>query len=243
MKRLIYSFEFSDNSVYIGLTSNPKKRKTQHLNSKNNTTVFRHFTKTKLLPTFLIKSKFLNEKLAAFNEMKILEKYKRNGWKILNLNKTGSLGGRSELFWTKKRVLINAKKFLSKSEWSLKSSGAYDAALKKGWHRLATRHMKRPVNCRLKWTLLLCQKESKKYKTRSEWKSKSYGSYQAAQTYGWLNKCSNHMKYLVKPKNYWNFKRCLIDSKKHKNRSEWCKKSKGAYNSARLNNWLVVFFG
>lgn len=34
-KRCIYSYEFSDNSVYVGLTNNLDKRNNEHINNKN----------------------------------------------------------------------------------------------------------------------------------------------------------------------------------------------------------------
>ena len=50
-KRAIYSFEFEDNSVYIGLTYNINKRKNEHLTSPKSS-VFMHIKETGLIPIF-----------------------------------------------------------------------------------------------------------------------------------------------------------------------------------------------
>jgi hypothetical protein len=49
--RIIYSFEFADNCVYVGLTFNEKKRKSEHL-SDNRGPVAKHITKTGLIPKY-----------------------------------------------------------------------------------------------------------------------------------------------------------------------------------------------
>lgn len=44
-----------------------------------------------------------------------------------------------------------------------------------------------------KWTKEGCAEESKKYKTRTEWKKKSSGSYRVAYKNGWLGELCSHM--------------------------------------------------
>ena len=39
-KRLIYVYEFPDNTCYVGLTGNIKKRNNQHLNKENGSSVY-----------------------------------------------------------------------------------------------------------------------------------------------------------------------------------------------------------
>jgi hypothetical protein len=45
-KRLIYAFKFPDKSIYIGLTYNSVRRRSQYLNIKNNTTVSKYKTRS-----------------------------------------------------------------------------------------------------------------------------------------------------------------------------------------------------
>lgn len=46
-------------------------------------------------------------------------------------------------YWTKERVIENAKSYRTIAEWSMAESGAYDAAKTKGWMDDATSHMVR----------------------------------------------------------------------------------------------------
>ena len=59
-KRIIYSFEFKDNHVYVGLTYSPKSRKNNHLINKKSA-VLEHIIKTNENPTFKILTNFLPE--------------------------------------------------------------------------------------------------------------------------------------------------------------------------------------
>ena len=92
--RLIYSYEFLDNSVYVGLTKNFKIREIHRKRNKNDS-VTKHIKNTNLKP----KIKFLTEFIPAIEAQKIeqfyIDKYKLEGWNILNKTKAGSLGGNS----------------------------------------------------------------------------------------------------------------------------------------------------
>lgn len=93
-KRMIYSFEFPDNTVYVGLTYNALRRKNEHLNPRKYTksSVYKHMKKTKLTPKFLHLTDYLSINDAIFYEEKFLKEYKNSGWIILNKIKTGGLG-------------------------------------------------------------------------------------------------------------------------------------------------------
>ena len=44
------------------------------------------------------------------------------------------------------------------------------------------------------------------------------------------------------PKGYWNFERCQQEALKYTTRTEFAKKSKGAYKAVYTNDWLDDFF-
>ncbi len=100
-KRLVYSYEFSDNYVYVGLTCNEKRRDTQHHNEIS--PVKNHIIEFELTPI----KKILSEGYVDASEAQGLEnywvdKYKNDGWNMLNAKKTGGLGGNT-LYWTKEK--------------------------------------------------------------------------------------------------------------------------------------------
>jgi len=82
-----------------------------------------------------------------------------------------------------------------------------------------------------RWNLLDVEKESKKYKTRNEWKKKSHSSYNAARKEGiiFFDKCCNHMigRFL------WTEELIFNESKKYKNQSDWLKQSNSSIQAAR----------
>lgn len=106
--RAIYSFEFKDNHVYVGLTYSPEIRKKYHLNNENSP-IYQHTVKTKLIPKFKILTDYLERDIASIKEGDILNNYISYGWMALNKVKTGGLGG-NRLIWNKNNCIIEARK-------------------------------------------------------------------------------------------------------------------------------------
>lgn len=92
-ERLIYSFEFPDKSVYVGLTFNPKRRKQKHLVDVESQ-VYKYIKLTNQNPEFVILTDYLIYTDASIKEGLFVDVYRNNGWKILNKIKTGGLGTR-----------------------------------------------------------------------------------------------------------------------------------------------------
>lgn len=105
--RLVYAWEFPDQELaYIGLTGDEKKRAAAHtsLTALKTTAVSRFFRETGISfdknKNYKVLSKseanpsgLVSEDEAASLECYYMEKYKEDGWKLLNLAKCGSLGG------------------------------------------------------------------------------------------------------------------------------------------------------
>jgi predicted GIY-YIG superfamily endonuclease len=89
--RGIYVYEFPDNYAYVGLTYNFDVRHKQHMNHKKST-VNKHITKTNLLPTYKILNDYVDVYLAQKLENEFYQKYKDNGWIMLNKSHIGSVG-------------------------------------------------------------------------------------------------------------------------------------------------------
>jgi len=97
-------------------------------------------------------------------------------------------------FWTKSRIEKEAKKYETRTKFSENSSAAATIAKNNGWMDDVCGHMKVFKKPRGYWTFERCEKEAKKYKTRSEFKNKSPREYTAAQRKGWLDKICSHME-------------------------------------------------
>ena len=193
-KRLIYSFEFPNNSVYVGLTCNSKRRKNEHFNEPKSQ-VYRYIRKTNLQPKYYELTDYIHKFDAISKEGEFIEKYKNTGWIILNKKRSGDLGG-ANLIWTKEKCREEALKYETKYEWRTKSPKSYAAAYKRNCLNECTNHMIVIRKNKGYWTLDNCIEDAKNYKTRSEWYKNSSG-YGLAHKNNWLDICCKHMKIKI----------------------------------------------
>lgn len=122
--RCIYVATFSDNHAYIGLTGNADNRWKAHLRSKQSA-IYKHMQKTGLSPKFKRLTDYMTKEEASIQEGKYKEKYQKEGWIILNIAKTGALGGLTG--YSKDEVLEEAAKYTSLRQFRLKSPGYYES--------------------------------------------------------------------------------------------------------------------
>jgi len=193
--RMIYVFEFPNKSVYVGLTFNSKKRFNQHMRSTDST-VNKYIQKTGLEPIFKETTEYMSRENAIKKEEEIEEQYRKNGWKILNIAKTGALGG-SIIKWTFDEVQKEALKYNKLTDFQRKSSGANLAALRNGWVNDVTKHMKKNN----RYTLKQLQDIASKYTSLKDFREKDNGAFQSAISKGLFNELTSHMSK-GKPKDY-----------------------------------------
>jgi len=183
-KRCIYVYEFTDKSVYIGLTYNLKERNINHL-KKENSQVYKHMNKMNSKPILKQLTDYVGAAIASKLEGKFVEQYKKDGWDILNKIKTGNLGGGSKLNYTKKICLEESLKYKTRNEFKTKNSSIYRFSLRNGILDEICSHMKNikkgywndKNNCLI---------EAKKYNKISEFKLKSSGAFDSCVRNGWL---------------------------------------------------------
>lgn len=165
-KRYIYSYEFPDNTVYIGLTYNLENRKISHLLNKKSP-VFKHIHKTKL--DYVYKKVYedsFTQDVASLMEIRAVEYYKNNGWRILNTKKAGSLGGSTKK-WTYTKIVKEFKNLKTLSEARDKLPHFVFTIIKNNgwWDELVGRLI---IDSRIRgyWTQELALDKLKDYKTR-----------------------------------------------------------------------------
>jgi predicted GIY-YIG superfamily endonuclease len=96
--------------------------------------------------------------------------------------------------WTKNKILIDAKKYKSRSEWNRHNPSAVSAARRLGCFDIAVNHMK-ILNPKGKWSKKSSVLTSaKKYKSKSEWQQHEVGAYGSAKNNGWFEEATAHMK-------------------------------------------------
>lgn len=240
-KYVVYSYEFQDNHVYVGLTKNKSKRFNEHL-SNHKSPVYKHILETQLFPklSILYEQLVYNDDEIKKQECFWLEKYVSNGWVKLNRMKTGGLGG-STLIWTKKKCHRVALTCENRSEFFYKFNGAYDAARKNGWLDEICSHMEILCKPNGYWTYDRCREVALRCKSVKEFSEKYPSVYTLSKNHKWMcefnlfliNKKINHKK-----PNYWTKENCRVEALKFNSRFNFQNLSHGAYNAAFKNRWL-----
>lgn len=140
ISRCIYAYEFNDNNVYIGLTYDLDNRHYRHINDSNSS-VFKHITKMNITTLPIRLTDYISVEIASTLEGEYINKYKKNGWLILNRIKAGGTGG-SKIKWTMEKCHEEALKYSSKREFRQNSKRAYVKALNSKWMFEICSHMK-----------------------------------------------------------------------------------------------------
>ena len=226
-KRCIYAFEFSDMSVYIGLTDNIKRRERQHLKSSNSA-VYKHIRKTSLIPILQILHEYTDKELAKILEEFYIEDYRNKGWNILNRAKAGSLGGKY-VFWTYEECRLHALQCSTRSEFLSKYPGGYASATKNNWLDEICQHME--LKFEIKNNPETVRLEAQKYKTRQEFRNGSYSAYEYARKHQLLDAICTHMSHPL-PKVKWTDEAILKEAKRYSSKEEFRKACSAAYTIA-----------
>lgn len=219
--RCIYAYEFTDNTVYIGLTGNLKIRHISHMNCPDSA-VFQHIKQYNLEPKLIQITEYIDYREASIKEGEILKKYIINGWKPLNRTKTGGLGSSFKAKkidisqknknlvkktnklkkvnsikykrWNKEKCIEEAKKYTKVSHFIKKCHGAYQFALKNNFMNEIYELMDKLPH--KKWTYLEAKNEASKYKTKEEFRNNSNGCYQVCQKNKWLDDFAKTFNYI-----------------------------------------------
>jgi predicted GIY-YIG superfamily endonuclease len=186
-KRCIYSYEFDDNNVYIGLTYNLEKRNIQHY-SDIKSSVYIHMNKTGIIPRLIKLTDYIEVSEAQKMEYHFFKKYTNSGFFILNKVKTGGVGGKT-IKWTEERCLEEALKYTTVTDFNKNSKAAYDKSKNVGWFNNYT-HLKKSIS----WTKERCHEEALKYNDKKTYSMNSNSSYSIACRNGWVKEICSHMK-------------------------------------------------
>lgn len=135
---VIYAYEFDDKHAYIGLTFLPEMRRTMH---KLRGPVALHAAICSNYTHKQLETGLQTPEAAAAAEAKWIEKYRNEGWTLLNKNRAGGLGTVQARRWTKEAVMAEAKKYQTRQEWIDKSQMSYRIAKREGWFDEASAHM------------------------------------------------------------------------------------------------------
>lgn len=182
--KCIYSYGFPDKSVYVGLTYDIDNRQMRR-NSDCRDQVIKHINKTGFAPVRKQLTQYINVDDAIILEGRYVEKYKSLGWNVLNINKTGSIGG-NIVKWTYEKCKKVALKYKSRRKFKLAYPGAYTAAYSKKWINKICLHMKKIYKPNGYWTYENCKREARKYKSSYHFKSECQYAWNVARKNNWI---------------------------------------------------------
>ena len=153
--------------------------------------MYNYINNNNLLPIFKKLNDYCIVEKSKYLENYYIQKYKEDGWKIINKNKFGSIGG-SIIKWDFESCKKEALKYNNRTIFSKKSPGAYKSSKINNWFDEITSHMK--YKCKKNyWTKEKCKKEALKYTIRNQFKKNSCDSYSFAYKNGWLDEICSHM--------------------------------------------------
>ena len=187
-KRCIYVAKFSDNSIYVGLTCDTKRRWSDHLYEKVSS-VYLHMQETGLPPIFEIVHDFVDVEKAQKLEAEYEQKYIEEGWNVLNRATPGAIG--SSNGYTKQEVLEVARQYTTLKEFRENAAGYYEAGYRSDYWDEVRAICKPQLHTAYTQHELI--KIALQYTNRTEFYHGTHGAYEAAKRIGILDEICSHM--------------------------------------------------
>lgn len=229
-KRMIYVYEFSDGYCYVGLTFNIYKRNLNHFSEKSKSSVLKHSIKTKLIPSLIHISDYIDLEDAIKLEELTLKNYINNGWLPLNKVKTGGIGY-SNTIWTYEKCKVEALKYNNRTILKEEAPVVYKTIYSNKWNNELLTHMEL---LHKNWTYNEIILLSKSYCKISHFKNDYPGAYQVAKREKWLDDVRKHMEI---PTEKWTYEKCKVEALKYKHKSDFMLNSSGAFQASKREKW------
>jgi hypothetical protein len=148
--------------------------------------------KTSLTPVYKKLHDYEPVESAKALEQHYINRYKKEGWTLLNSSKAGALGG-NKVIWTKEECHKVALLFERKRDFANHPDygGAVNAARKHKWMDDICTHM---TGGNIKWNFERCLEEARKYSRKNDFMRNGKGGYNFAKQKGFLEEICKHMK-------------------------------------------------
>lgn len=226
--RAIYAYEFSDKSVYVGLTYNYNQRALRHQTDPRSP-VYRKI-KAGIKFKLVQDNEWFSADKIKIEEEKRIQNYRKRNFTILNKAKAGGLGGNS-IKWTAENLKRTALKYKKRVDFQKHDRTAYTVAWKKGLLDKLCAHMQPKRGTVPKYSFTVCKALAKKCKFRSEFQKKYPRHYSYAYANYDLDKICKHMKK-KQITSKWTPKLCMMRAKKFLRRSDFKKYDGAAYSAS-----------
>jgi predicted GIY-YIG superfamily endonuclease len=224
--RAIYSIEFDDGSVYVGLSYDIENRLSAHLKKS---AFIRSKAKVCRLK-FRQLSDYVSIKTAMRREAEAVRDYQKSGWTVLNRAKTGGLGS-SPRKWSKEHCRIVAAEYKTLKSFRLEQPNAYNTALRNKWMTEIGGHLK-SLDVRGRWSKTAVFRAAKNYDSKRDFINGAPGAYQKALKRGWLVSACRHMRPLRRPQGHWKKEELIRAISKFRTLESFRKSLPSAYSAA-----------
>ncbi len=172
-------------SVYVGITKDVDRRIREHAVTGRDEV-------KKLLSgkhSVYVLAANLGLRQAADLERRLIDRLRASEYVVLNVAPGGSVGGGMERKWTKERILAEARKYQSRTQFSKGNESAYRAAGKYGVLSKACEHM-RPRSFSKDEVAAVAQL----YTSKQKFYRNHPREYHKALSMGWWDELSKHME-------------------------------------------------
>ena len=236
--RCVYSISVTGKKIiYIGLTGYFERRMSDHFrDSPQILKLIKEYGKNSIITKQL--TKYILAEKAIKLERRLVDRYRKRNFIVINKAKAGGLGGNT-IKWTKKKIIKEAKKYQTIKDWLKKDKLSYAAAWNMNILGQATKHMIRLWE--KKWTDEKVIKAALKFKSFKDWLEKDKKSYAAAQQRKLLSdpRITNHLEKIMGKASKWSMLKTIKEAKKYKYRSVWKKNSPSSYRFAHKNGFFL----
>lgn len=239
---VVYTYLFSDNSLYFGLTCNVGRRHRSHM-SDANSPVFCKLNSGGTIASFSITGLFTAKEAGALEAALIAEYRQKKDFVVLNTKNGGEFGSIClRHAWTYSELIACARLCSSRTEFTDKNKSAAKFAKEEGLYEQIVAQMGWPRHTGHVWTLDKCVTDARRFEYHSDWVKDGKGYY-AAMKHGWLTQVREivNFEHPVAKDVTWTFEACLARAKEFTRASDWqYKAGDGSHCTARRKKWLAA---
>jgi len=235
-QRIIYAYEFKDaHAAYIGLTFKMEVRDKRH-HKEGAVYDFAQLHGIDIpLPKVL--TDFMNQEEASIQEGVWLQRYKDNGWIILNRFKTGSLGGQEILDYDIAKIEGSMQGFNKQDDWGRAFTSYREYVRLHNLYYLLDKHFPDRMR-RIYDDYEECRKAYSQCKSIRQVHDRFPGALAAAKRHGWHKELSD----LCRASNVkWTREALTELISKYKTLKDFKHNNNGAYQMIKRRGWRDLF--
>lgn len=242
---LVYAYEFIKlKSVYVGRTlmRRKKARDKEHIFEEDDAVCSFAKANNISVPEMKILESDLTIKESTKKEAFYIDKYKNDGWNILNKAKAGSVGTIGKGNWTKSKCYKEALKYKTQQEFRKNSFRAYEYARKNDLLKLYDwLDNKRTRKRDSIYTFEICYSLAKECSYIADFEKKNPQAYRISKRNKWLEKFTwfkNGRYVRWENDKIHTYESCYNEAKKYEYYLDYFNNSNGSYRVAYKNGWI-----